>query len=845
MYDARRPGRSARRADLTLGAGAAGGCVGFSFTDTFHLMLISLNWLSDHLDLTGLGVEELSRLLTFAGVEVEGIEQKGVTSDRVVVARILEFSQHPDADKLSVCRVDGGQGAPLQIVCGAKNFKAGDKVPLALEGAVLPGDFTIKKGKLRGVESQGMMCSGKELGLGEDHAGLLILPPDAPVGTPLGAYLGSDTLVEIEVTPNRPDLLSHFGLARELAALRGATLRTAEGTGTVLVPEVTAGADSGGAVSVELRSEACPYYTARLIRGVKVGPSPEWLRKKLESIGVRSINSVVDVTNYILHDLGQPLHAFDLAMVEGGLVVRPAAAGELIAALDGKTYELAPEDLVIADRARALAIAGVMGGEASGVTEATSDVLLESAYFAPSGVRRTSRRLGLSSDSSYRFERGVDPAAVASASARAAALIVEVAGGAADPAVVVAGREPVLTGVVELDGGHVRRLLGSPIGDAEISGILQRLGLTVSGPADDCAGGRAWSVPSYRQDLQRPVDLIEEVARVSGLDGIVGRTAAEFGLPGADDASYDFLISLKRRLAALGFFEARTIKLVSSVQLEDALGFDRRRAEPLALKNPLSEDHTHMRPSLVPGLLAVAAHNTRQGAEALRFFEAGTVFASSPNPKAGSAEAQSLALLLGGPHTPGSWLKKAPFDTDMFDLRGVLESLLGRDDIRLRKSDHPLLVLAAEVVVGGKVIGLAGQVRPARARALDATAPVYVAELNLAALEKLAAAPRRYAEIPKFPASARDVAFEVAADFTHGMIDDFFSKQVREPLLAGVALFDVFSDPEGVKLPKDRKSLAYSLTYRDSGRTLEAREVDAAHKRIIDLLTASLPVSVR
>lgn len=813
-------------------------------------MLISLNWLSDHLDLNGLSVDELSRLLTFAGVEVEGIEHKGVTSDKVVVAQILEFAQHLDADKLSVCRVDGGQGEPLQIVCGAKNFQVGDKVPLALEGAVLPGDFTIKKGKLRGVESQGMMCSGKELGLGQDHEGLLILPADAPVGTPLGAYLGSDTLVEIEVTPNRPDLLSHSGLARELSALRSVTFQATGASWPALARCLEGGA------TVELRSPACPFYTARIIRGVKVGPSPVWLKAKLESIGLRPINVVVDITNFILHDLGQPLHAFDLGKLTGGVIVRAAAEGENFIALDGKAYLLTPEDLVIADQAQAVALAGVMGGAESGVTETTTDILLESAYFAPSGVRRTSRRLALSSDSSYRFERGVDPAMIAKASARAAALIVELAGGVADDTIIAAGAEPVLTGEVFLSGGQVRRLLGSAIADEEIAGILGRLGLcrvgfqptsqgNDHGQADGLEGGMTWTVPSYRQDLRRPVDLIEEVARVAGLDGIPARTVAHFAVPGADDASYDFALGLKNRLAALGFYEARTIKLVSAAQLADSLGFDRRRSEPLGLKNPLSEDLTHLRPSLVPGLLAVAGHNLRQGAQALRFFEVGTVFAAAQNPQAGSAEAQALALLLGGPHVPPSWLKKAPYPSDLFDLRGVIESLLGRDDVRLKKIEHPLLVLAAEVSVAGKVIGLAGQLRPARARALDAAAPLYAAELNLGALEKLLGGSRRHVEIPRFPASTRDVALEVAADFTHGQIEEFFAKQIKEPLLVEVSLFDVFSDPEGIRLAADRKSLAYSLTYRDPARTLEAREVDAAHGRVVEALTAKLPVSVR
>ena len=813
-------------------------------------MLISLNWLSDHLNLNGLSVDDFSQRLTFAGVEVEGIEQKGVASDRVIIAQILEFSQHPDADKLSVCRVDGGPAGVCQIVCGAKNFKTGDKVPLALEGAVLPGNLTIRKGQLRGVESQGMMCSGKELGLGQDHEGLLILPVDAPVGSPLGDYLGSDTLIEIEVTPNRPDLLSHFGLARELSALRGAAAGEAGAAGEALVLEpphqvaVKRTDHLAGAPAVELPSEACPFYTARVIRGVKVGPSPAWLKTKLEAIGLRPINNVVDVTNYVLHDLGQPLHAFDLAHVRGGIVVRAAVEGENFAALDGKTHVLTPDDLVVADEAGALALAGVMGGAASGVTLTTTDVLLESAYFVPSGVRRTSRRLSLSSDSSYRFERGVDPSMVEAASARAVGLILELAGGVAEDVLVVAGQAPVLTGEVALSGDHARRLLGSSISDDDISVILRRLGL--GGPGPSSAGGAGvWQVPSYRQDLQRPVDLIEEIARVAGLDGIPSRTMAHFALPEADDASYDFALVLKTKLAALGFYEARTIKLVSTRQLDDGLGFDRRRSTPLALKNPLSEDHTHLRPSLVPGLLAVAAHNVRQGAAAVRFFEAGTVFAQSQNPKAGSTEAQALTVLLSGPHVPPSWLKKAPYASDLYDLRGVIESLLGRAEVRLKKIDHPLLVLAAEISIGGKVVGLGGQLRPARARELDAPDPLYVAEFNLGMLETLLGKDVRYAEIARFPSSTRDVAFEVARDFAHGQIEDFFAKQIKEPLLAGVVLFDVFTDDTGARLAADRKSLAYSLTYRDAGRTLEAKEVDAAHAGIIKALTTKLPLTVR
>ncbi len=795
-------------------------------------MIISLNWLAAHLDLTGLSVEDISRLLTFAGVEVEGIESRGVTSEQVVIAQIVEFSQHPDADKLSVCRVDAGQAEPFQIVCGAKNFKAGDRVPLALEGAVLPGGITIKRGKLRGVESQGMMCSGRELGLTQDGEGLLILPADAPVGTKLGAYLGSDTILEIEVTPNRPDLLSHRGLARELAALTGRPLLQSVETPPATVPERAA---ATGEIRIQA-PERAPLYTARIIRGVKVAPSPEWLRGRLEAIGLRPINNVVDITNFILHELGQPLHAFDLAKVDGGIVVRTAAEGEAFTTLTGQEVSLLAEDLVIADQKRALALAGVMGGLDSGVTDATTDILLESAWFQPSGIRRTSRRLALSSDSSYRFERGVDPAGIPAASHLATALILSLAGGTASADLASAGAAPVLTGIVPLEPAQVARLLGADIPAEEIDTILTRLGLTKT--------ATGWSIPSCRQDLQRPVDLIEEVARVYGLERIPSRTAALFAEAGKQDASYDFQLRLKHQLAALGYHEARTIKLISEKQLADTLGYDRRRLTPLPLKNPLSDDHTQLRPSLVPGLLGVAAHNLRHGAAALRFFETGTVFAKLDKPGQAATESQCLALLLSGPHVPGSWLKKAPFATDLADLAGVVQAIVPLDGLKFKKIDHPLLVLAAEISVGGKTIGLGGMLLPSRARALDARHPVYVAEFSLTALEAALVRPVQFEDLQRFPSISRDVALEMPVETTHGQVAEFFGK-LNEPLLAGVDLFDVFSDPTGEKLPAGRKSLAYTLTYRDKARTLETKEVDTVHARILEAVKTKLGVSVR
>ena len=413
---------------------------------------------------------ELVELLTLAGVEVEAVHRRGADIAQVVVGQILESGPHPNADRLSVCKVDAGDGQVLQIVCGAKNYRVGDKAPLALPGAVLPGDFTIKVGKLRGVESQGMMCSAKELGLGEGHEGLLILPADAPVGRPIGELFPADVVLELEVTPNRGDLLSHFGIAREIAALRGMGVMGAMGD--------MGGMSTAAGTRVAIQAgEACPFYTARRIRGVKVGASPEWMRVRLEAVGIRAINNIVDVTNYVMLERGQPLHAFRRSAYRGGKInVRSAAEGEAFRALDGKTYSLSPEDLVIANGA-AMAIAGVMGGEESGVTEATTDILLESALFSPQAVRRTSRRLGLASDSSYRFERGVDPAGVLAASQRATQLILEVAGGVAEPQVETRGPAAGGRRTVALRPGRCAALLGVEVPVARIDSILTGFGL--------------------------------------------------------------------------------------------------------------------------------------------------------------------------------------------------------------------------------------------------------------------------------------------------------------------------------------------------------------------------------
>lgn len=794
-------------------------------------MKVSFNWLADHLDLSAHSTARLSDLLTFAGIEVEGITERGVRSDFLIVGQVISFVPHPNADRLRLCQVDDGSGTPRQIVCGAKNFEPGDKVPVALPGAVLPGGFQIKESQLRGSLSQGMMCAGREIGFSDDADGLMILPADAPVGTPIHSYLEVDTMLEVEVTPNRPDLLSHLGMARELAALAKLNLK---GRGDCT--ESTIKTQAAGAADIQLvDTEGCPYYTARRIRGVKVAPSPAWLVRKLESVGLRPINNIVDITNYVLMEMGQPLHAFDLAKLQGGITVRAAAEGENFLALDGKECRLSAVDLVIADGQGPVALAGVMGGALSGVTEGTTDILLESAWFQPSRVRHTSRRLAMMSDSSYRFERGVDPTQTAGASGLAVRLILELAGGTAEDVLLTAGAPPVLTSQVTLDLPRAQRLLGAAISEAEVTDILTRLNLKP-------AGGLTFEIPGYRQDLQRPVDLVEEIARVYGIANIPATTDGQFVPASAADVVYDFKMSLRHRLVGQGLFEAQTIKLISTAQVEDALGTTPQLLPVLPLRNPLSDDHTTMRPSLLPGLLAVAERNIRMGTNSLRFFETGTVFARTPDGKA--IEKDALALLLAGPVSPAAWNRQTPAVADPSELRAVLEALCPGVPVKLKPVPNARLLLAAQILVNGKPVGLCGRLQPARVRAMDGRHAVYAAEIDTALLLKALTREVKFDELPRFPGISRDIALEVPADLPNGKLEDFFSTR-KEPLLTGATLFDVFADPTGQKIAADKKSLAYTLTYRDSGKTLSNAEVDAAHHKVVAELLKAHPVTVR
>src|SRR5438067_1217224 len=611
-------------------------------------MKFSVNWLREFVDLPK-NAEEIEELLTGAGVETENIETHGAKIDKVIVAQITASSRHPNADRLTVCDVDDGSGTKRQIVCGATNYKVGDKVPLALAGAILPNGTEIGKSKLRGVESEGMLCSAIELGLGEDASGLLILSPESKIGAPIGDLFPSDTILDVEITPNRGDLFSHFGLAREIAALIGKTLKSVPRDAKIEIKR------SGITISA---ARECPFFSARKIDNVKIGPSPPWLRTKVESVGIRSINNIVDISNFVMLEFGQPTHAFDADKLKGGINVRLAHDGENFLALDGKTYSLKTDNLVVADQERAVGIAGVMGGEETCVTESTKNILLESAYFLPASVRRTARNLNLPSDASYRFERGVDPQMVLCASQRATELIQEIAGGAPAKENGAAGKVPASPPDVSLSYEKCDRVVGIGIKPKTADEILTRFGLKKS---KSTSKNGIWKIPSYRRDLQRDVDLIEEIVRSYGVNKIPGADRSRFTPSSAADQSHDLESALRERFVSRGLSEVRTSKLIP----RSTIAFSENA---IASRNPLSEDHVALRPSLITGLLNVLDRNIRAGAERVAIFEIGRVFEGSS-----AVEKKHAAFLLWGHASSEVDWRAEKRQLDFFDLKGALE----------------------------------------------------------------------------------------------------------------------------------------------------------------------------
>jgi phenylalanyl-tRNA synthetase beta chain len=781
-------------------------------------MKFSVNWLREFVALPK-NPEEIADLLTRAGVETKGIETRGTKIDNVIVSQITASSRHPNADRLTVCEVDDASGTKRQIVCGATNYKVGDKVPLALPGAKLPNGTEIRKSKLRGVESEGMLCSPIELGLGEDASGLLILSPEAKVGASVGDLFPADTILDVEITPNRGDLLSHFGLAREIAALTNTIVGQAH-----RLPAGRAPALQKDGVTIAATRE-CPFFSARKINNVKVGPSPQWLRVKIESVGIRSINNIVDISNFVMLKVGQPTHAFDADKLRGDINVRLARDGEKFLALDGKTYSLKPDNLVVADQERAIGIGGVIGGEETGVTESTKNVLLEAAYFLPTSVRHTARELGLPSDASYRFERGVDPEMVLRASNGAAELIQEIAGGTPAKEIQVAGQLPANPPDVSLSYEKCDRVVGISIKPKTVDEILEGFGLSKRKSKKETS---TWSIPSYRRDLQRDVDLIEEVVRAYGTNNIPGVERGRYSLSSAADHAHDLESAWRNRLAAAGLNEVRTSKLLPRERFAFSEG-------AIELRNPLSEDAVALRPSILAGLLAVLDRNLRAGAERVAIFEIGRTFI----PPAGKEERHLGILLWGNVASAPDWRLQTNRRLDLFDLKGALECVV--PNLSFRPGKFRDLALPVDIYSGDRMIGFGGQLSSPKS---SATGPVFVAELHADLLLKPDGVSKKFCELEKFPAVTRDIAMIVPEKLTHAEILRAI-QEPSEPLLESVELFDLFNTKEGADPIGSRKSLAYRLTYRAKNRTLTNEEVTAAHAKIRERLKRELGVTLR
>jgi len=775
----------------------------------------SVNWLREFVDLPK-NPEEIAELLTRAGVETENIETRGAKIDNVIVSQITASSRHPNADRLTVCEVDDGSGTKRQIVCGATNYKVGDKVPLALPGAKLPSGTEIRKSKLRGVESEGMLCSPIELGVGDDASGLLILAPEAKISAPFSDLFPSDTIFDVEITPNRGDLLSHFGLAREIAAL---TNKKIVGQAHRL--------PAGGAPALQRKSvtisalRECPFFSARKIDNVKVGPSPQWLRGKIESVGIRSINNIVDISNFVMLELGQPTHPFDADRLRGGINVRLGREGEKFLALDGKTYSLTPDSCVVADQERAVGIGGVMGGEETGVTDSTKNILLEAAYFLPASIRRTARELNLPSDASYRFERGVDPEMVLRASQRATELIREIAGGTPGKEINVAGKLPANPPDVSLSCEKCNRVIGITLKPKTVDEILGGFGLRKMSAAKTAK----WKIPSYRRDLQRDVDLIEEVVRAYGADKIPGTDRSRFTPASIADHAHDLESAWRERLAAVGLDEVRTSKLLP----RERFAFSESAIE---LRNPLSEDHVALRPSILAGLLGVLDRNIRAGAERVAIFEIGRTFI----PPSGKEERHVGILLWGNVASAPNWRSPKSRGLDLFDLKGALECVA--PNLSFRQGKFPDLALPVDVFSSDRMIGFGGQLLAAKSTAPGA---VFVAEVHADLLLTRNELATKFRDIEKFPAVTRDIAMIVPEETSHQKILRAI-EEPREPLLEHVELFDLFS---GGEIGNARKSLAYRLTYRDRSRTLTSEEVNAAHAKIRERLRRDLGAELR
>ena len=822
-------------------------------------MKVSLKWLKEYVDVPD-DLQAFCDRLDLTGTGVEGVEKTGAAFDRIVTAQVVEKERHPDSDHLWVCKVavgeynlgEDGKPEPLQIVCGAQNFEAGDHIVTALIGAELPGDFHIKKSKMRGVTSMGMNCSARELGLGDDHSGIMILPEDAPVGVPFAEYAGlSDTVLDLEITPNRPDCLSMAGMAREVGAMYRADV-------ALPIHELEEDASLPSAselVTVEIEDPTrCPRYTARVIKDVKIGPSPQWLAERVAAAGARPINNVVDVTNYILFLYGQPLHSFDydkLVSADGKahIIVRAAGDGEHFTTLDEVERELTSDMTVIATPDRAVALAGVMGGLDSEITEESTTVLLEAATFEHGRTSRTSRNLGLISESSMRYERGVDDNPIADYSAAAAALLAEVAGGRVCPGIVDVYPAPTAARQLQFRIPRFAAMMGVDVPRADIVDILERLDCEVAqSDADPIPDVLDVTAPTCRPDLEREIDLYEEVLRLWGMDLVPPTLPSSPDRVGALTDAQKLERIVNRTLTASGLNETTTYAFAETDDLARLRMSGDELGDPVELINPMNAEQAVMRQSIIPGLLRSVAYNKAHGVRNVELYETGVVFFAHEGRKK-PRERKRVAAVLAGAMGDAAW-NAQPASFDFFDGKGVVENLareLALPKLRFKaltaeEAPHLQPGRAAQVLSGGTVLGWVGEIHPLAAAAFEAAAPVVAFELDMEALGRCQRPARDYVDVPTLPAVDADVAFVVNEDVTNERMLQCIASAGGK-LLAEARLFDVYRDDARVGVGK--KSMAYALVWRAPDRTLTGEEVEKAQAKLVKKVCGATGAEVR
>jgi len=802
-------------------------------------MLISLEWLKEYVDFD-LSPVELSEELTMVGLELEesiSVATEGL--DKVVVGKIISIEKHPNADKLSLCIVDAGNGKQFPVVCGAPNAKAGSLYPFAPEGSELPSGMKIKAVEIRGETSHGMLCSETELGLGDDASGIMELSPEHELGTPIIEALGLDNVVlDLELTPNRSDCLSILGVAREVSAITGNPLRKPQ----ISLNEGDTKAADLTSVTIEA-PDLCSRYAARLVRGVKIGPSPYWMRKRLEDIGLRSINNAVDVTNYVLMELGHPLHAFDLNNLKGErIVVRRPRAGEQIITLDEISRKLDSDMLVIADAENPVAIAGVMGGAGSDVTDATTDVLLESAYFNPASVSKTSKELGMHTEASHRFERGTDIEGLITALNRTAQLIQELAGGEICAGIVDTYPDPRREAAVKLRPKRVNSILGTDLTAEEMDRLLTSIEFQVGKDGDDLSV----IVPTFRPDVEREIDLIEEIARLHGYDNIpVTVPTGEMQPESEADRVANFKEKAGNALIASGLTEVVNYSFHSPdafdmILLEEDSMY--RRA--LRLRNPISENQSIMRTTLIPGLLANVQHNLNRRISDIQIFEMGRVF----HPKNENEQPDELSFVSGAiTGLSGAQLWNQPTrPVDFFDVKGIVESFLhemGVSGYDFQPTAHPSIQTGrgAEAILDGITLGALGELNRKVLDNHDIDQDVYIFELDFGKLLEYATSGIDFQPLSVFPSVHRDLAVVVAYDVPSSQIEDSI-RVAGGDLVESVNLFDVY---KGEQIAANMRSLAYSMEYHSPGRTLTDDEVDEVHQKIVSALADEFGAELR